>query len=470
MSIQTISRSAIKFNPNDRAREKYTGIEELADSIKSATGLIQPIVLSPVVSASGELQYQLDDGGRRLSACDYLGYDTFYFGNTGVVGQPGFVLAKTELGEDDKLMRELVANLHRENFTWVEEMKLLVTAFRRAAHKEALEGRKLTYTDFGSKFGWSYNEMASSCLVYDDFLANPDDYKDCTGVHGAYMVKLRKAQQAAEKALAERTKAKLQQSITSTATTNSTTNVETPQYHYPMSNLKLGNSIEHLESLKSPLYDAIITDPDFAIDVEKLNSKSTSAGQGVVQSSVEESLSDLARFIRAAYNALHSHGYLVFFYDLDHHEKLQRLCSDVGFAVQRWPIIWHKTDFGSNANPSKNTTKNIEYAMVASKAHAKLAKPGSTSVISVPLQSTNDALGHPFAKPAKLWQELFDRFVHPGFLVFDGFMGAGSMPIAAIGRDMRVVGYELQESHFNRCLLNVEAHLKKQYGANYKLY
>lgn len=451
----TIQRSDILFN--EPAREDNKGIPELAESIASDTGLIQPIVLAPVIR-DGLIRYVPVDGRRRLSGCDYLGVSEFHHGHVSVKGKPGYVLTEAEPDESTKLMLELTANQHRLNFTWQQEMSLLIRAYNAAWKVHGLQGKKYTYEMFGQQYGYTYMEVASAMQVHGDYETCAEDYGACQTIQQAYLVKLSKAKKSVEAEAARRLQAKAtanQSKVKEQFIPTPETPHEKPRAIFPLSNYKLGNSIEYLESLDGPVYDAIVTDPDFAISVERLSANSESASLGVIQSSVSESLDDLRRFIEASFRALHDHGYLVFFYDLDHHEKLQTMCAAAGFAVQRWPITWHKVGFGSNANPTKNTTKDIEYAMVASKPKAQLAKAASGSVISVPLAGANDRLGHPFAKPADLWRALFQRFVQPKFVVFDAFMGSGSMPLAALGLDFTVHGMELNPDHYNRCLLNL---------------
>lgn len=460
----TIQRSDILFDPLTRERQEYLGIPELADSINSEVGLIQPVILSPIIR-DGHIKYLPIAGGRRLTACDLLGVTTFYFGNSGIPGKPGFVLSEESSNVEKNLMAELTENKFRQDFTWQEELNLLCRAYEAASKQKAIEESKsLTLTKFGQAYGYSYNEVQASLKLRSDLKANPQDYANTNGLFGAYGILLNKNRIALESELESRRKATQQVKKETVKTTTTNSNEPTSQPVFNLSNFHLGNSINHLESLKQPTYDCIITDPDFAISVERLESNSASAGLGVAQESVAESLSDLKRFIQVSYLALHDHGYLVFFYDLDHHEKLQQMCSDAGFAVQRWPIIWHKVGFASNANANKNTTKDIEYAMVASKSRAKLATPGLGSVVSLPVGRTATVLGHPFAKSPELWRELFRRFVQPGYTVFDAFMGSGSMPIAAIGEPFTVVGMELNPDHYNRCIVNLQNAAKAKLG------
>src|SRR3990167_3761229 len=88
----------------ERAREKYTGLQELAESIRTK-GLLHPIVIS-----DGN---KLRAGGRRLSAVVLLGWTE---------------VECTELRNLSPLEAkevELEENIMRESLTWTEEVSLM---------------------------------------------------------------------------------------------------------------------------------------------------------------------------------------------------------------------------------------------------------------------------------------------------------------------------------------------------------
>jgi len=194
-----------------------------------------------------------------------------------------------------------------------------------------------------------------------------------------------------------------------------------------------------------PVFDHIICDPDFAVDVERLEANSTNAAIGVAQNSVFHSLVELQSFISHAADCVRN--YLIFWYDLDHHEKLQLWATRAGFLVQRWPITWFKPDHQSNAAPQHNFTKNVEWAMVCRKPSATLATAPPSSVITLPKGNTANAFGHPFAKPPELWQRIFSAVCTPGQSVFDPFMGSGSTGKAAIREGFRFIGIEREAEY-----------------------
>lgn len=143
------------------------------------------------------------------------------------------------------------------------------------------------------------------------------------------------------------------------------------------------------------------------------------------------------------------------------------MASTIGWAVQRWPIIWHKTDYRSNGAPAYNFCKNLEYAMVCRKPGAVLAKsPQMSSIVSIPSGPVVDSLGHPFSKPRDLWKFVYSAITSPGQTVFDPFVGRGSSVLAALDLGLVPYGTEIQEAHYNGLITNLQTYYTNRLGPN----
>jgi DNA modification methylase len=224
------------------------------------------------------------------------------------------------------------------------------------------------------------------------------------------------------------------------------------------------NALDFMYEMPHGQFDHIITDPDYAVSVELLESNMSNAAAGVIQETIEHSLADMSRFIQLSWKVIKPQGFLVFFYDLDHHEKLQRLAVDVGYAVQRWPLIWHKTDYRSNAAPAHNFCKNIEYAMVCRKPSSVLARAQLSSVYTCATGTVTRDFGHPFAKPLELWQWIYSAICIKGQVVYDPFVGRGSSAVAAVKWGLRPVGSETNVEHYHGLLHNLQTFYRKELG------
>lgn len=465
------------IDEGERGRTEYNRVEELSQSIHD-NGLIQPIVLVPLVVGAtcvdehGAGFYGLNAGGRRLRALRMLGHTKLYHATTSDPERPGFVLK----GEDQatplkRLFTEIAENLDREDLPWRDQVSLLTKAWRLAKHQSDANGERILMRDFGASLGISYADLQAAVIVHDDVIAHPERYKDCTGIRNAYSIKLKCEAD-------ELTKIQALRSIKTTPLLDTTIvlkdistvpaqNGPAPEISIPLTNNYFNhNSIEWMENTTESQFDHIITDPDYGVAIERLEASVADASSGVHQTTVEDSLADMARFITQSWRLLRPQGFLVFWYDLDHHEKLQRLATSVGFAVQRWPLIWHKIDYRSNAAPQFNFTKNIEYAMICRKPNAVLAKAQNSSVYQCGTGGVVRELGHPFAKPFELWYWIFNAVALKGQNFYDPFCGRGSSAIAGVKWGLRPMGSETNSDHYHGLLHNLQTFYRKELGPN----
>lgn len=482
----TILRSQIDFG--DRARTKYDGIETLGQSIRQK-GLEVPICVAPIDGQDG--QYLLIYGGRRTCALDWLheypaNNYILHHATTGEPTAPGFLLKSEPQPEENVWMSELIENLHRADLDWRDEVKLLVKAFRKAKLDAGLEGTRLTMDLFCSTFGemlggYNRHDVHGAEYIYDELIANPEKFKNCVGIRGAYQFLLDETQKAIKAEVVSRSLVKdrpaPQPTLAAVVTDAILTEVGASADSLVTSSLppprpivtinfthqfKNCNSLDHMDKLPNGCFNHIITDPDYAVSEERLSSNSDTASDGIAQASVEASLADLQRFIPSAFRLIGPTGFFVFWYDLNHHEKLQQWCKEAGFAVQRWPLTWHVVDRRSNSAPQSNFCKNVEWAMICRKPGTTLADVQTSSVWQLPLGQVVREFAHPFAKPPDLWRKILLACCHPGESVFDPFMGAGSLPYAALRFGMKPFGCEINTDHFNSACVNLHAEYRRQ--------
>lgn len=495
---QTIPLSSIDLGL--RERTDYRGIEDLAESLEH-NGLIQPVVLSPVfhtfdvnaapgqckcaicgVDIWGDIEtdfckLSLIAGGRRLHALRHLGVTELHHGVTSTPGTYGFLLKGEPGTELTNLLTEIAENLDRENLDWRDECRAIVRAAKLIRQDAHAKGHMIVLRDLGAVLGCGYHNLKTAEAIHEDLVANPQDYKEVTGLRAAMTVLLKKnttflqAEQA-KRLISNRGQAgpKTEGGDVNAAIQGRESSADvlgetaTPTVIPLTSNFHHTNGLDWMFSNPRSV-DHIICDPDFAISKERLEAGSPNSAVGVVQATVSQSLCDLENFLHLAYETITDRGFLVFFYDLDHHEKCQTWATAAGFSVQRWPLIWHKTDYRSNASPQCNFTKNIEYAMVCRKGSAVLAQsPQPSSIFAGPSDLVSRTYGHPFAKPHELWTFIYRACCLQGQSVLDPFVGSGSSVIPALAFGLHPVGCEVQEQHYNSLLLNLQSYYKKTVG------
>jgi hypothetical protein len=468
----------------DRGRTKYEGVEELADDIE-AVGLIQPLVLQAWYNVDdlNDVKYLLNVGGRRYHALKLLIEQgrlpsTLYHATTCEPLRPGYIL-KGEATPLQNLLTEISENLRRHNLSWQDECRLLVKAYWVAKLEGSRNGEDILMRDFGHTLGCGYAKLQAAEVVIDELNKNPKRFESCDSIRAAYSLLLKEnanfiAKLASEKILAKSNGGDAIATGAADSTKLPSDPTEGPSLVQSVSRPTVPfseqfaccNGLTHLHLMigRGLTVDHIITDPDYAVPVERLEAGSNDPAAGVAQDSIEASLKDLHSFLNHSYYVVKPSGFLIFFYDLDHHEKLQVWATGAGWLVQRWPLIWHKTDYRSNAAPSHNFCKNIEYAMVCRKPAATLAKVQMSSVISLPTGDAPKVFNHPFAKPEALWHRLYDAVAIKGQSVLDPFMGSATGPCAAATFGLQPFGTELKEEHFANAVVNLKRTYNKLLG------
>lgn len=220
-----------------------------------------------------------------------------------------------------------------------------------------------------------------------------------------------------------------------------------------------GNCIEHM--LSNPdTYDHIITDPPYGIDMSMLDQPN----QGMVDidrvvdaHDVAENVILLAEFIRAAWITTKESAFLIMCCDVGQWNHLYMIAMQVGWAVQRWPIVWRKVNQSiGNGAAQYNTSKDYEIIMVCRKPKSVLAQKMNTSIIEASNTEVTKLTGHPFAKPFGLTEQLVNLVSLPNQLLLEPFAGAGSMTIQALRMNRRVVAIEKELHHYNALVENIK--------------
>jgi site-specific DNA-methyltransferase (adenine-specific) len=73
---------------------------------------------------------------------------------------------------------------------------------------------------------------------------------------------------------------------------------------------------------------------------------------------------------------------------------------------------------------------------------------------------------NPFAKPHDAWAFLLQTIAHPGQTILDPFMGQGSSIRAMINLGYNPMGIEVDEHHYNKCVVDISNLLKELHGNN----
>ena len=495
LQLNNVARVLIpvaQLDDSARIREDYSHVAELARSIKEAGEmlgkpyhLIQPIVCT--------LDFKVVDGGSRLRACrDVLKLD-----------KVDVVFMET-LREDQLRVLEMEANLRRKDFSWKEKVLGVVRVHEFRAREAVLQSERWTQLQTSELLGVAHGYISQFILLADYIRRGDKEILGAEGIREALKVLLDRKEREANKALAKSTvvgsglsmlddnlgpanrsdnlrkgPALVEPSdddffsspdgprpITAPSVdedpvlgAQSTGRPTDTAVTIPLSSFLLhGDCIAKLADFPAESVDHCITDIPYGIDMSNLDQDGAGIG-GIdtvaAEHTVDGNLKLMEQMFPAIYRVLKPSSFFVFFYDLDHHEKLQRWAADAGFRVQRWPLVWHKTHQCINQAAQYNFTKNFEVAMVCRKGNATLVTPSGTAVWQGGNEDTKAQLGHPFVKPYKLWSWVMGHVALRGQTILDPFAGVGSSTIAAIQDGYKPIAIELNEDHYNRQVVNI---------------
>lgn len=456
-------------------RKDVGDLDELCRSIQDNLSAGLPGLIHPVVVDG---QMRLLSGSRRLAAHRKLGLKEIDFAYYAV------------LDDAERVRVEVDAN-KQKLFTWQERVLGIDKYHRFYSTKAALSGESWGVRETGALLRQSKSAIGRATLIAEYLHTNDKEIWSAESMEDAYRVLIKREEEAAAKLLVAQTvapltgKAKPPVAKRSIADedffdTPATSGAFTPTIGGPISTDELPGTHEAVSIPLSSIFfkqedhksltvlrdmgpaccDHIITDPPYGIDMDMLNQQNPNGSMNNIEDvakehDVEENLTLLREFIPLAHMALRDRGWLIFFCDPTHWWNLTCLARDAGFKVQRWPLVWHKTSSCMNQSAQYNFTKNIEFAVVARKASATLALHQKSSVYTGGSDLETKLYGHPFAKPAGLWEWLYNAVALRGAEVLDPFAGSCSSGVPAIKLGMRWRGIECSEKHYNTGMSNL---------------
>jgi len=438
----------------ERLRKDYGDLSDL-DTI-TTVGLIQPLVLDR--DSSG--RHRLLAGGRRLTKLQELGYTEVYHGVTSTPDKPGFVYS-TELPEDVQREIELYENICRKQMVWQERVLAIAEIHEIKKRRASLDSEQWGQAETGAEVGLTYSSVSYALKVAERLRTDPEHegkFWKCSGLTEALRLLIEEREDLAQRQKAELTAKAIPVPLNNSSAQPEISIVESLEkgenVQVPLSRMLFRGPMETLcHSLGPEFADHIITDWPYGIDMDYLDQgKGMNVDRVKAEHDHETNIASFSDWLFCMYKILKPKGFCVVFYDNVHWNLIRTFAEEVGFRVQRWPLVWVKTSPCLNQMASKNWTKATEFAIVLSKENATLVKPQPTNWWAGPRADTTS---NPFAKPKGLWQWILDAFALQGDVIVDPFMGEASSLTAAIDFGCRVVGMEVNEDHYNAGVSNV---------------
>lgn len=461
---------ADSINTKERGRQDYGDVQELAANIQDY-GLIHPPTLT---RRNGEVF--LVAGGRRMKALELLRIN------------PIPCLFREEMSEALLRELELFENDQRKDMTWQEKACQVYAIHRLRVAESASGGRTWSYRDTHNLTGDSLGHISHSIQCAKAILSGDVEVMNASSMTDAYKnVLLLRVEKRILEELGQLGIGEVKQVQSGGEIPVPTTEIDaifgddmlildddapSPEpvapievIEFPISEWLIhGDSINDIMPGMDPgCVDHIVTDPPYGVDLKNME-KITDIDLVADTHKVQDNLEMLPKFLTQAYRLLKKDGYCIFWYDMNHHEKLQGWARDAGFKVQEWPLVWHKQHKCSNQVAQYNWTKNVEFAMVLRKGSPTLSRPQGSCVIEADGSIERQIYSNPFAKPAAVWDFILNPIGLKGQTILDPFAGQMSCPRTVLNLGLKPLAIECDEFHYQAGVENLRLMLNEMTG------
>lgn len=209
-----------------------------------------------------------------------------------------------------------------------------------------------------------------------------------------------------------------------------------------MNQVLLGDSLEILKNFPTNTFDACITDPPWS------------------QYARDESLTaepvDLLGIFREIFRVSKSDSFLYLICSSPDFEFYRNELPRIGYAVQDYPIIWHKTRTITHGRRNWQYSRDYEPILLAAKGSPVLTS--STEISSI-LRYENlhyTKMIHPHEKPIELLNQIINDCTYPGGKVVDPFCGSGVTLESAKRLGRYYIGIEKNKQFFDNIVKRLE--------------
>jgi ParB/RepB/Spo0J family partition protein len=409
-----------------RYREEFGDLEDLAESIKDK-GILQPITVSTdMVLLAGE---------RRIRAAKLAGLTKI----------PALV-RKVE-GEIDAREIELIENLYRKDFTWVEVCRGVrdVDSLYKAKNFD-WSGRKTAVllqrsrTDVNRAL-----QLASAIEVMPEL-------RELKTADEAFKVVKKMEETAIVGELRNRQQARME-----TTAPGLERGIQT-MLKLADSNYIIGDTFKGLTELRSNgSIQLIECDPPYGIDLTKVKASKDSASSNIHkynEVSQEAYPEFLKKLTKELFRVAGQHSWLVFWFGPTWHYPVYSALKDAGWQVDDIPCIWTK-HHGQTLQPEIYLARGYEPFFMCRKGLPALIKRGRLNVFDFPGIPGGKKI-HPTERPVALIEEILGVLGVPQSTVLVPFLGSGNTLRAAYNLGMRCFGWDISGEYKDKFMLSVE--------------
>jgi ParB-like chromosome segregation protein Spo0J len=405
-----------QINMENRARQEFQPKElaELKRSILSKGLLHAPVLSKALVLLAGE---------RRIRAMLELHEEGNTFSHDGEVVPPGQIPYSLvqDLSPEDFLEAELEENTIRAELTWQEQTTLRV----RIHELRRLQNPAQTQSETAEEIAKISGKPEKTEQARLARAITIEKHKDDPRVQNA------PSESAAYRAILDRSNAQFKKQLAA---------IEGFQSPHEIIH---GDAFDVLPTLPEKQYDAIICDPPYGIDADKMGKE----GQHFYDDSAAYALKFCKFIFTQGFRLTKSQALLFMFCDPEHFKELKEYAQMQAWTVWRTPLVWYKIGEGGNAPWGRGGfVRSSEFILFASKGGQELRNPGGSDVLPY-RRVARGSKTHAAEKPADLLEKLVSVACLPDANLLDPCCGSGSILRAADKHKIRVTGIELDETY-----------------------
>jgi len=414
-----------KDDAERRARDDFGDIQKLADNIK-AHGLIQPIVVDDY-SGDSDHKYVLIVGERRLRAAVLAGLE-----------EVDAMLRKDTTARERKAI-ELAENLHRKDFTWMEQNTCLkqLHDLQQDIHGKASHDRHTTDKGWGVR--QTADELGRSVGSVGEDLKLARNLEE----HPELVKRVRRLPKTAARKIVNQTIEALELKKL----------VASKMIDIGV-DFRLGDSLDLIDTLPDRSVDLLLTDPPFAIDDIVEAGVTDKATYNVTASNVgtyDEMVALHKKLMPKIAKKLKIGAHVYMFYGCEMYETLRQIMLENGILVDGVPLIWNKM---------RATVMPKDFRYVASYEpilfghnQAKQRSLWHPVLNILPVSPiAGQCRVHPLQRPFDLLKILIENSSSVGETVLDVFAGSGSTLHACKKLQRNAIGFELDEGNYLRAM------------------
>lgn len=403
-NFQSYPIDDITFDREKRQRKELVGIKELAWSL-NAVGQINPIT----ITREGELIA----GERRLTAAKELGW-------THITVQFVEDLDPTALH-----LLELEENVRRVDLSWQDQCLAVEEYHKLRAESDPTWTAEKT----ASALGMTKSNVSEKRSVAQELIRGNTRIAEAPKFSVAKGIVTRENERKRDSAVAEVVEA-----------------VTGEVAERPVAPIINADFNQWVREYTGPKFNFIHCDFPYGVNADKHDQGSAAAFGGYADSEdiYWELLTSLSYGMS---NVVAESAHLMFWFSMDFYQPTIEKLSEMGWDVQRFPLIWHKSDnIGILPDPSRGPRRIYETCLIASRGDRKIIRAVS-NVVSSP---TTKQI-HMSEKPVAMLSKFMEMFVDQYSTVLDPTAGSANALKAAKSRGASIVlGLEQNTEFFTR--------------------